>query len=399
MAVTTGRAESELSLELIDRARRLTSLLEEKAPETERLRKLHPEVVDALRENELLSLGPPVALGGHDVDLDTIFEIGYELGRGCASTAWCWQIWTLHAWFLALVSSEAQAEVLAEGPDVILSSGYNPAGATAKLADGGCLLSGKWGFSSGVDYANWILLGANLPGVSVPDGAPTPFMLVPKSEVQVHDDWHVMGLKGTGSKSLSIDEPVFVPERRVVLLHDVEKGPAKALYGRASYGLPSSVSIGFVVASPFIGAARAIVDGFSEDMRSRRDSISGTSRSSQVALQMRIGEAAAEADAALCLARAGQRVILEIGAGDETITAEQRATLRLHQVYCVELARRAASRLFETSGTSALFTSSPVFRRFADINAGAKHFAHRWDEYTESYGRVRLGLEASALLH
>ncbi len=398
MAVTSGRAESELSLELIERARRLTALLEEKAPEAERLRKLHPEVVDALRQHELLSLGPPAAIGGHDIDLDTMFEVAFELGRGCASTAWCWQIWTLHSWFLGFVAPEAQAEVLAEGPDVVISSGYNPAGATAEKVDGGYLLSGKWGFSSGVDYASWIVLGAKLPGIETPEGAPTPFMFVPRSEVQVHDDWHVMGLKATGSKSLTVDAPIFVPEHRLVLLHEAERGPAKELYGRASYALPSSISIGFVGAAPFIGAARAIVDGFSADMRSRRDSLTGTPRSGQVALQMRIGEAAAEADAALCLARTGQRELLEIGAGDEPLTAEQRARFRLHEVFCAELARRAASRLFETSGTSALFASSPVFRRFADINAGTKHFSHRWDEYTESYGRVRLGLEASGLL-
>jgi hypothetical protein len=70
---------------------------------------------------------------------------------------------------------------------------------------------------------------------------------------------------------------------------------------------------------------------------------------------------------------------------------------RLHQCYCVELARRAVTRLFEVSGTATLSSTSALFRRFSDVYAGVKHYTNRWDEYTESYGRVRVGLPANAL--
>jgi alkylation response protein AidB-like acyl-CoA dehydrogenase len=390
-------ARQRLSADLIERARALVPLLADKAAETAELRQLHPDVMAALAEAELLSLGPPASIGGHDVDLDTMFEIAYEFGRGCTSTAWVWQIWTLHAWFSGFLDPKAHDEVFAGGPDTIISSGYNPAGAVVELVDGGCMLSGRWGFSSGVDHADWMLLGAILPGVKRPDGALGLLMFVPKSAVRIDDDWYVMGLKGTGSKSVVIDEPVFVPEHRWLDMHEAETGPAKTIYNRLSYGLPSAISMGFVVVAPFIGAGQALVDDFTGDMKVRRDNITRAARSDKVALQMRIGEAAAEVDAALTLARTGQRELLEIAARDEVLTPEQRATYRLHQVYNVELARRAAARLFETSGTSALWSASPLVRRFSDIHAGAKHFSHRWDEYTESYGRVRLGFEANAI--
>ena len=388
---------SELSEELIRRARSLVPLLAEKAPEAEALRHVSPAVVEALAEAELLSLGTPAPCGGHDVDLETMFEIGYLFGQGCTSTAWCWQIWTLHSWFTGMMAPEAQQEIYADGPGVIISSGYNPAGAIVEMADGGCMLSGRWGFSSGVDHARWVVLGAMLPGVKRPAGALSLLMFVPRDQVEVVDDWYVMGLKGTGSKTVVIKEPVFVPEYRYLDMHGAENGPAKTLYGRVSYALPSAVSMGFVVVSPFIGAARAVVDEFSEDMRVRQDSLTSASKSDRASIQVRIGEAAAEVDAALYLARSAQTEMMAIGARGETLTAEQRARYRLHQTYDVELARRAVTRLFEISGTAGMFDGSAMLRRFQDIYAGAKHFSHRWDEYTESYGRVRLGLEANAI--
>jgi 3-hydroxy-9,10-secoandrosta-1,3,5(10)-triene-9,17-dione monooxygenase len=132
-------------------------------------------------------------------------------------------------------------------------------------------------------------------------------------------------------------------------------------------------------------------------MRVREDSLTRASKSERASIQMRIGEAAAEIDAALHLARSSQAEMLAIGARGETLTPEQRAVYRLHQTYDVELARRAVSRLFEISGTTAMFQGASMLRRFNDVWTGSKHFSHRWDEYTESYGRVRLGLEANAI--
>jgi len=396
-STTDVETRQELSAELINRARSLTPLLAEHAAETAELRHVSPTVVDALREAELLSLGTPAPLGGHDVDLETMFEIGYEFGRGCTSTAWCWQIWTLHSWFTGFMAPEAQQEIYADGADVIISSGYNPFGSKVEVVDGGSMISGRWSFSSGVDHAKWVVLGAKLPGANRPAGALSLLMFVPRDQVQIDDDWFVSGMKGTGSKSVFIDEPVFVPEYRYLDMHGAENGPAKSLYGRVSYGLPSAVSMGFVVVSPFIGAARAVLDDFCEQMSVREDSLTHTAKSDKASIQIRIGEAAAEVDAASHLARSSQAEMMAVGARGETLTAEQRARYRLHQTYDVELARRAVTRLFEISGTAGMFLGSPMLRRFDDIYAGAKHFSHRWDEYTESYGRVRLGLEANAI--
>jgi 3-hydroxy-9,10-secoandrosta-1,3,5(10)-triene-9,17-dione monooxygenase len=397
LAVETPRLP--LNADLIGRARELSAFLAEKAPETTALRHVSPAVLEALAGAGLMSVGTPAEFGGHDVDIDTMFEIAYELGRGDASTAWCWAVWTLHSWYMGYAPRQLQEEIYADGPEVIISSSYNPSGAVVEMTDGGCLLSGRWVFSSGIDHASWIMLGALLPGMVRPRGAVVHWMLVPRSQVTIIDDWHVMGLKGSGSKSFVITEPVFVPEHRFLEMAGAESGPAKTLFGRASYGVPNEVSIIHCTLAPFIGTARAAVDTLSDDIRSRKNSLTGASKAEAVNIQLRIGEAAAEVAAALSLGRNDLREMLTLGATDdaEPLSAEQRAAYRRNQTFNLLLARRAVTRLFEVSGTAGMLESSPLQRMFCDVYAISKHIFHLWDEHAESYGRVRLGLEASAL--
>jgi len=86
--MTVAPTDRDLHATLVARARDLAVLLAANAARTERARQVLPEVVAALRDHGLLSVGAPAAFGGQPVDIDTMFEIAYELGRGCASTAW-----------------------------------------------------------------------------------------------------------------------------------------------------------------------------------------------------------------------------------------------------------------------------------------------------------------------
>jgi 3-hydroxy-9,10-secoandrosta-1,3,5(10)-triene-9,17-dione monooxygenase len=400
MVETSAQTGSDLAAELVERASGLVDLLAEAAPEAEALGKVSPRVMEALAEAELLSLGPPAEFGGHDVDIDTMFEVGYQLGRGCMSTAWCWQIWTLHSWFGGhLASVDAAREIFAGGASTVISSGYNPRGAVVEAADGGCMLSGRWMFSSGVDHADWVILGANLPDAERPAGALNLMLFVPREQVTINEDWDVFGLRGTGSKSVSIEKPVFVPESRFLDLYRAEEGPGFERYGRASYALPVDVAIGFVVVSPFVGAARAVLDDFVEETRGKTDSFTSARKAEQSHIQVRIGESAVEVDEALRMSRMATREMLGLARSGQSLSAEQRSRLRMASVYDVELARRSSTRLFEISGTAGMFEGSPMVRRFRDIQTGSKHFSFRWDELTESYGRVRVGLPPSSVIH
>lgn len=185
--------------ELLRRATDMVPVLNERAAHTEELRRIPNETVQDILSSGLYRIGVPHRFGGLDVAYGLILEAGAELGRGCGSTAWCYSLWSAHAWLVGHWPLEAQEEVFGDGPDVLCSSSLNPGNYTLEPVTGGFRLSGQWEFSSGCDAAAWTMLGV--------DGADgRVWVLVPRSDYEIIDTWFVSGLQGTGSKDISVKD-------------------------------------------------------------------------------------------------------------------------------------------------------------------------------------------------
>ena len=220
--------------ELLRRASALVPVFKERAARAEELRQVPPESVRDLLASGLIRIGNPRRYGGHDVEVDTAFEVGFELGRGCGSTAWCYSLWAAHNWWLGHFPERCQEEFFATGPDTLFSSGLNPAGGKVEPANGGFRISGRWGFSSGCDAATWVM-------VAVPGARPNEplWLLLPRSDYQIVDTWFASGMRGSGSKDIVIKD-AFVPAHRAV---DPERCGVDVmtgweLHGRLSYRAP-----------------------------------------------------------------------------------------------------------------------------------------------------------------
>src|SRR5271155_577186 len=132
------------------------------------------------------------------------------LAEGCMSSGWVYGVVAVHNWQLGLFDARAQEDVWAKDSSVLIASSYMPKGQVERV-DGGFRFSGRWNFSSGVDKAEWLFLGGI---VSTKNGVHDyPTFLVPRSDISINDNWHTVGLKGTGSKEVVI-EGAFVPEYR-----------------------------------------------------------------------------------------------------------------------------------------------------------------------------------------
>ncbi|MFN8636959.1 MAG: acyl-CoA dehydrogenase family protein [Chloroflexota bacterium] len=371
--------------EMLRRASALVPRLRERAERTEQLRRLPEETVADLVDAGLLRIGTPARFGGNGLDVDAAFEVTFELGRACGSTAWCYSVLNNHNWMLGHWPEEAQQEYFADSPDTLSSSGFDPGRSRVEVAPGGYRLSGRWSFSSGCDAASWVMVGGLAPG------GPHMF-LVPMRDATIVDTWHVTGLRGTGSKDVTVDD-AFVPSHRVVELRRMRAAEtdAWALHGRASYRVPMfALSLGLV--GPVIGMAGGAVEAFVEQLHGRKQP-GGAAATQAVASQLRLAESSAEADTARGLARLNTRELLDWGARGEPFTMLDRARYRRDQVFMVKLATRAIGRLFEAGGGHVLQESNPLQRFHRDALAAAQHMAIRWDTYAEQYSRVTLGLE------
>jgi 3-hydroxy-9,10-secoandrosta-1,3,5(10)-triene-9,17-dione monooxygenase len=282
---------------------------------------------------------------------------------------------------------QAQQEYWAASVDTLSSTGLNPAGAQVTVVEGGYRLSGHWDFSSGCDDSTWALVA----GIG-PEGM--LYFLVPRADYVIEDTWFVSGLRGTGSKDITMDN-VFVPQHRALLQAHMKEGqtPGRDLHGTPNFRIPHLTVFAYTLAAPIVGMAQGALDAFEAHMRDRVDITTGETMAEFGTVQIRLAESAAEIDAARTIMQQDGREVFARARRDELPTLDDRARYRRNQGYVVKLSVQAVERLFQASGGHTIFDSSPVQRFHRDAHAASHHIAISWDILAEQYGRVRLGLE------
>lgn len=179
--------------ELIERARTIGLVAREKALETEQRRHVSAELIGMMRDAELFRLMQPERFGGFEYGYEVFVELVAAIGAGDGSTGWVYSLGAVHPWLIACYPDEAQKEVWSQDRDAIAAVSYAPAGKAVPDKDG-YRLTGRFSFASGVDNANWGIVGGMLP---LKEGPKPGFFLVPRSQFSIHDDWFTMGLAGT----------------------------------------------------------------------------------------------------------------------------------------------------------------------------------------------------------
>jgi 3-hydroxy-9,10-secoandrosta-1,3,5(10)-triene-9,17-dione monooxygenase len=371
--------------EALERARALKPRLRERVSETERLRRLLPENVADVLENGLYGLMTPKRFGGSELGTEAMIDVTIELASACPSTGWVHMLWTAHMWLLALFPPDAQEE-LWSNPNTLASSVVNTVGDVVPV-DGGYRWTGRGFFSSGVDHCNWLTAAVPIKREGV-DGPPERrWMLIPREDFEIIDDWYSVGLKGTGSKTIVIND-AFIPEGRTLANTALEDGqaPGRQINSHPMYGAISSANFTAAMAAPALGAARGFLQAFEDRLRSKSNNIDDG-----LLLNMsRYAQAAAQVDAAhsLCLQNAQRfRCVPGLEA-----TTEDRAKCRRDQAFAAQACRKMVNMLYEECGGSGLFESSDFQRLWRDTNAAAAHHALTWDWHSAAWTKTMLGL-------
>ncbi len=216
-----------------ERARAVQAVLDAHGPEMDRRRELVPEVVDALVEQDLLRMLLPSSMGGQEVHLLDYCKANEALAWSDASTAWFVNQSNVSAASSAAAMPHEAAAKLFAGARTGLAWGARHGNSKAIRVEGGYRLTGAWSFASGGRHTK--LLGAH-SAVQNPDGTPhmrygrpddRSFVFL-RSQAKIVDDWHVLGLRGTGSDSYSVED-LFVPDEhapaRDIADERREKGP------------------------------------------------------------------------------------------------------------------------------------------------------------------------------
>ncbi|MGW1513806.1 acyl-CoA dehydrogenase family protein [Streptomyces sp. NPDC002394] len=382
--------------QIVRRVSELVPQLREKAAWTEENRRVHEDSIAALADAGVFKLRTPARFGGYEADTRTLIDVAAEIGRADGSTGWTASVYWIPTWMAGLFPDHVQDEVFST-PDVRVCGTLSPS-AMATPTEGGVVVNGKWGFISGALHAQWQVVVA----VQIaPDSEPMPVMaLVPLSDLQIVDDWHTSGLKGTGSVSTVADN-VFVPADRVLPLPVVLQGGGGAsqanadapLYRAPLLPVASASSVGAI-----LGMARAAKEAFLERLPERKITYTNYASQAEAPLtHLQVAEATLKIDQAEFHAyRLADLVDGKSAEGSEW-TLEERVRARADMGAVVKLAKEAVDILATASGGSSIYTTAAIQRVTRDIQAVSLHALMHPDTNTELYGRVLCGLEPNSL--
>jgi 3-hydroxy-9,10-secoandrosta-1,3,5(10)-triene-9,17-dione monooxygenase len=379
--------------EAIQRARDLIPFLREQAPKCEQARKLTPEVMDALHRNGLLRYLQPKVWGGMELPFIAYYEIPEMLSRGDINVGWVVTNLAAHHRSLAWWDMKAQQEVWGPNPDAGIASGIAFPQGRGVPADGGIVLSGQWNFSSGTDHSDWSMFAAIVREADKP--IDYVFCLLHRSQYEVLDDWHTLGMRATSSKTVRCKD-VFVPAYRVLSMHVSKPGhswPGLAVHRNPQFRIPVSAIGGSGIGGCLVGNARAMLETSIELVKSRSTSYQGAKMRDFQTVQLRISAAAANIDAAALVIRNDVLDIARIYEAGGSPNTETRLRYKRNSAVAAKLCIDAVDSLYEMAGANGIYDSSLLQRQFRDMHAAAGHFSFSTDAQLPPWGLVALGGE------
>ncbi len=364
----------------------------ENAEKCEQERKVPEENIQLLKSIGLHKAFLPKAYGGYEISLPEFSECITALAGACGSTAWAFSLLCTHNHQLAMFPKELQDEIWGDNPDAVASSSIAPF-STIEEVEGGIRLSGKMGWSSGVDHADWAIVGCNR--INENGEKVYSFAVLPKEDYEIVDNWYALAMKGSGSKLISIDN-VFIPEYRIQAAKDMMEGRS------AGHDLYPDSKVFYAPYRPYfasgfaaigLGIAERMLVAFKEKTQNRVRAYTGANVGAATPALMRLAESTHQVGAARAYL---EKTLNEIGEYAERKEYPTRATLaewRTNQAYCVKMCIAAVDRLMDASGASVWMEGVEIQRLFRDMHITGAHAYTDYDVCAQILGRELMGLE------
>jgi len=383
MPKTNDRPSPE---DLYRRAETLVPVLAGRAVRCEELRHCPPETIEELTESGLLRICRPARYGGYEYAWDVLSEVNRILARGCGSQAWVANVLNDHTQLIGAFPLEAQEEIWGKDPETRIAASVAPSG-RARRAPGGARLSGRFGFASGIDYAQWLICGAFLEE----EGKPPAWwdFLVPKSAVTVVDDWHVAGLAGTGSKSFIVEDVLIPAHRFQDHVHsDDGTGPGTKLNTASVFRTPraSVAALGFTALA--VGIAEAFLATYLAHTRARNSR--GLAVAEFGSTQLGLATATAQIEGAAAHLTTVLRHWIDLMDAGGQLDAHEKLKARFEAAFIARKCLEAVQALFAASGGHAIFNANPLQRQLRDLIAVCTHRGLYLDESAPAYGKSAL---------
>ena len=374
---------------LLDTAHDLAGRVAANADRIDCERQIPSELAEAIADKGFFRLLVPRSLGGAELGHLDFLQILQVFAEVDGSTAWCINQNNVWATASAVMPEQTAQEIWGDGRAVVANGPPTPS-AEAIPVDGGYRLSGRWDFSTGSTHATWIaaivpVMQPDQKQKASTDSASLRVMLIPKTEVIFLDCWQVKGLRGTASFSFEVDD-LYVPRART---YDPTNAPREE---GPLYVIPRTLLFASGDATIALGIARVSLDTAIDLARSKNSGRVGTLLQDQSTTQRLIGEGEAIWLSAQAFLEASASSVWRSASKNHALAIEERIQMRLASTYAIRKAAEVVDISYNLCGSSAIFASNPIQRRFQDIRVITQHIQGHLSNY-ETAGQFFLGLE------
>ncbi|KJH80475.1 flavin-dependent monooxygenase [Pseudomonas sp. KSR10] len=367
------------------------------ASKAEGLRMVPPENIEMLKGIGMHRAFQPKPYGGLEISLPEFADCIAALAGACASTAWAMSLLCTHSHQLAMFPRQLQDEVWGENPDATASSSIAPFGKVEEV-EGGVIFNGEMGWSSGSDHAEWAIMGCKRKDAE--GNLNYCFAVLPRSDYEIRDDWYAVGMRGSGTKTLSVKD-AFVPNHRIQTAKDMMEGKS------AGFGLYPDSKIFYSPYRPYfasgfsivsLGIAERMLVAFKEKTKNRVRAYTGANVGAATPALMRLAESTHQVAAARAFLEKTWQQHAEYSEAHRYPDRETLAFWRTNQAYAVKMCIQAVDRLFEAAGGGAWMEANEMQRLFRDVHMTGAHAYTDYDVCAQILGRELMGLEPDPTL-
>ncbi|PLW66998.1 acyl-CoA dehydrogenase family protein [Pseudohalioglobus lutimaris] len=384
--------ESSKAQDLIAAARAMGPDLIARRAECKAGRRVPDATVEDFHKAGFFKILQPEQWGGYAMDPQVFYMVGFEVARFCPSSAWILGVIAVHNWQLAVFDDKAAQDVWADDPGVLISSSYAPVG-KVKVVDGGFRLSGRWSFSSGSEHCKWAFLGAVVPTPEAPfDMANYRTFLVPIEDYEIVDNWDVVGLQGTGSHDIVVED-VFVPEHRTHKSMDGFRcdNPGNAVNSAPLYRMPFMQVFVRAVCTASLGACEGALQAYIEVAKTRR--VGPKLMKDDPAARSLAAEARADIEEMKVTMLRNFDEMMDKCRSGEPIPVEDRVRYRYDSAVVADRCLALSSRMLKASGSGGVRHGSELLDFHLDILCSQAHVANHSAPFASNLGGVMFGEE------
>lgn len=383
------------SSEYVQKAKALLPTLRERAERQWNTPKILDETIADMQTAGFFQMLQPKRWGGAETTPIESFEVTSILAEADPSVAWVLGVVGIHHYHLAFFDDKAQEEVWADNHQALISSPYAPG--KARRVDGGYVLNGRWGFSSGSDHCSWTFLGGNIEGEenganAKRSGAAQYCFLLPRSDYEIVANWDVHGLRATGSNDIVVKD-AFIPEHRALPWEQLlmQTAPGLKVNPGALYKLPFFQIFSRATQAPTaLGAVKGLAQTFI-DFHANRPSRTGAHISSNAGATLAVAEALSHVEEMKSqVYKNYARVISELEGGP-VVPMDDRRQFRFQSSQIPARCTRLAAELFRLSGGNAIYRTHAFGRLYNDIIACQSHQLNNYQPHADAWAGTLLG--------